>query len=218
MNNLADQEAIRQQLEAGFPQFEKALKEEIIQKGTLVQFPAGQELMHPGQYIRSTLLIAEGHVKLYREQEESEFFVYQLDPGMACALSMICAAKQEKSNLLAKTVDDVTAIILPITVMDNWMQQYKSWYYFVLDTYRKRFEEILEVVDNIAFKSMDERLEFYLRREVQHSQSNTLDITHQQIASDLNSSREVISRLLKKMEQQGKLSLGRNQILMRAAG
>ncbi len=218
MSNLADKETLRQYLDAAFPRFEKELKEEIVAKGALVHFPAGQELMRPGQYIRSTLLVAEGHVKLYREQEESEFFVYQLDPGMACALSMICAAKQERSNLLAKTIDDVTAIVLPITVMDNWMQQYRSWYYFVLETYRRRFEELLEVIDNIAFKSMDERLEFYLRREVRHSGSGTLGTTHQQIATDLNSSREVISRLLKKMEQQGKLTLARNQIVMRTTG
>ena len=96
--------------------------------------------------------------------------------------------------------------------MDDLMTGYKSWYYFVLETYRSRFHELLEVVDNIAFSSMDERLEFYLKNQVKLSKTSDLAITHQQIATDLNSSREVISRLLKKMEQKGMLTMARNTI------
>ena len=92
------------------------------------------------------------------------------------------------------------------------MTGYKSWYYFVLETYRSRFEELLLVVDSIAFRSMDERLEFYLKNQQKLLNNDEIAITHQQIATDLNSSREVVSRLLKKMEQRGMLRLGRNTI------
>jgi CRP/FNR family transcriptional regulator len=95
------------------------------------------------------------------------------------------------------------------------MREHRSWYYFVLETYRNRFEELLSVIDNIAFKNMDERLEWYLRREAEKS-GNSLNIKHQQIANDLNTSREVVSRLLKKMEKEGLLVLNRNLIEWKA--
>jgi CRP/FNR family transcriptional regulator len=96
--------------------------------------------------------------------------------------------------------------------MDALMKEYKSWYYFVLETYRSRFEEILTVVDAIAFKAMDERLDFYLNKQSQTLDTSTLTTTHQEIANDLSTSREVISRLLKKMEQSGKVALQRHHI------
>jgi len=97
-------------------------------------------------------------------------------------------------------------------LMDDLMNQYKSWYQFVIQTYRSRFDELIAVIDNIAFHNMDERLEFYLKRHVKNSGKNTIESSHQQIADDLNSSREVISRLLKKMEQRNLVKLYRNMI------
>jgi CRP/FNR family transcriptional regulator len=102
--------------------------------------------------------------------------------------------------------------MLPIQLMDELMNKYKSWYQFVIRTYRSRFDELLTVIDNIAFRNMDERLEFYLQRHMQATGKNQIELSHQQIAEDLNSSREVISRLLKKMEQRGLVSLHRNMI------
>lgn len=214
--NTADQHAlINSLLEDLYSQFEPGLKEVISNYATLKEFQAGQHLMSPGQYIKSTMLIISGLIKLYREDEEgNEFFIYHLGPGDACALSMICAAKQEKSQLLAITVEATTALLIPVELMDSLMQQYRSWYYFVLETYRRRFEELLEVTDSIAFKSMDERLEFYLRNQQKVFNTKELPLSHQQIANDLNSSREVISRLLKKMEQRGLLRLGRNTVFI----
>jgi len=196
-----------------FARFEPSLKDKLLSMSTLKRFKAGEMLMQPGQYFRSTMLITEGRVKLYRQGDEGdEFFMYYLEPGSACALSMVCAAKQETSEIMAKAVEDTTAILVPIALMDQLMRDYKSWYYFVLETYRSRFEELLTVIDNIAFKSMDERLEFYLKNQYTKSKTRQLNITHQEIANDLNSSREVISRLLKKMEQKGDLLLHRNYI------
>ncbi len=196
-----------------FPRFEPALKERLIASCSVKKFPAGEVLMSPGQYFRSTMLIVEGRVKLYRQGDEgNEFFLYYIEPGGACALSMICAAKQERSEIMAKAVEDTVALLIPLQLMDELMRDYKTWYYFVLETYRNRFEELLTLVDNIAFKSMDERLEFYLKQQSQKLGTNQLNITHQEIANDLSTSREVISRLLKKMEQRGDLLLHRNYI------
>ena len=196
-----------------FPQFEDGLKNIIIENATLKEVAAGDLIMRSGQYFHSTMLVVKGRIKIYREGDDgNEFFMYYLDPGNSCALSMICAAKNETSQILAKAIEDSVLISVPLKLMDELMIQYKSWYYFVLETYRSRFEELLVVIDNIIFKGMDERLEFYLKNEIKKNNSKRIEITHQDIANDLNSSREVISRLLKKMEQQQKLNLYRNYI------
>lgn len=138
--------------------------------------------------------------------------MYYIEPGNACALSMICAARNQASEITAVAVEDTQVIQVPLEIMDDLMREYKSWYYFVLETYRSRFEELLVVIDQIAFKHMDERLEHYLFNQFNEYNSRRLEITHQQIANDLSSTREVISRLLKKMEQNGKIKLHRNEI------
>ena len=187
---------------------------EDIEKNAVIQdFKAGDVIMRTGQYIKNTVLVISGRIKIYREDDNGgEFFMYYLQPGQACAISMICATKNETSQIMAKVVEDVELIMVPLPLMDKWMMQHRSWYEFVIETYRSRFEEVLDVVDNIAFKAMDERLVFYLKRHQEVSNTKVLNLSHQEIAIELNTSREVISRLLKKMEQRGLLKLHRNQI------
>lgn len=195
-----------------FPSFDRSLAEFIAEKAEIKNFQEGTILMKTGQYFKSSMLIVKGRVKLYREGDDgNEFFMYFLEPGMACALSMICATRNETSEITAVAVEDVELIMIPIQFMDQLMTDFKSWYYFVLETYRSRFEELLTVIDNIAFKNMDERLEWYLKQQAEQS-GNEIMLTHQQIANDLNSSREVISRLLKKMEKNNRVILHRNSI------
>ena len=200
------------QLKQLFPNLEEGLYKEIIKHGTIKEVKAGETLLKVGQTIRSTMLILNGLVKLYREDNDGkEFFIYHLDAGQACSLSMVCAAKHETSEVLAKALTDATVLAIPLEYMDQWMSKYKSWYQFVITSYRNRFEELLKTIDAIAFTGMDERLEYYLKKQVEKL-GNNLKITHQEIANDLNSSREVISRLLKKMEAKSWLVIHRNSI------
>ena len=202
----------KENLKILFPNLEEGLYNEIVNHGTIKQVKAGETLLKVGQTIRSTMLIIDGLVKLYREDDEGkEFFIYHLNAGQACSLSMVCAAKHETSEVLAKALTDATVLAIPLEYMDKWMSKYKSWYQFVITSYRNRFEELLKTIDAIAFTGMDERLEYYLKKQVEQLGSN-LKITHQEIANDLNSSREVISRLLKKMEAKGWLVIHRNSI------
>ncbi|HTL08131.1 MAG TPA: Crp/Fnr family transcriptional regulator [Chitinophagaceae bacterium] len=195
-----------------FPTLEEDLLHEMNEQGSLKQLKAGETLLRVGQTIRSIMLIIEGLVKLYREDEEgNEFFIYYLDAGQACSLSMVCATKHETSEVLAKAMTNATVLSLPLELMEQWMSKYKSWYQFVIMSYRSRFDELLKTIDAIAFSTMDERLEFYLKRQVD-KMGNTLKITHSEIAADLNSSREVITRLLKKMEAKHWLITDRNSI------
>ncbi|WP_298301760.1 Crp/Fnr family transcriptional regulator [Hydrotalea sp.] len=196
-----------------FPQLEPALLQEIEANSILKTIPADEILIRTGQYIKSALLVVEGTLKIFRENEDGgEFLMYYLQPGEACAISLVCASKMEASKVMVKSVEESVIMMVPIQLMDQWMSKYKSWYYYVLETYRNRFEELLLLIDHIAFRNMDERLIFYLKRYSKAHKSNQINLSHQQIADELNSSREVISRLLKKLEQKKLLSLSRNTI------
>lgn len=196
-----------------YPQFDDALKQAIASKAVVKQFKSGDEMMRSGQYLKSTMLVTKGRVKLFTNGEDGEeFFMYYLEPGQACALSFVCAARNRKSDLEAIAIEDVEAIMIPIELMDDLMIKHKSWYYFVIESYRTRYQEVLDALRSVAFHGMDERLEYYLIKQKNAYQSNTLNLTHEQIANDLNSSRVVISRLLKQMENDGKVKLLRNAI------
>lgn len=200
-------------LKAIFPQFDDNLLQYLEDIGQVVEVAEGEMLMRTGQYFKQSLLLLDGRVKVYREGEDGEeFFLYYLEPGNACALSIICATKNETSEVKAKAVTPVKALAIPLQFLDGLMKDYRQWYYFVLETYRTRFEELLQVIDQIAFHSMDEKLEFYLKRQFDTLKSTAISVTHQQIADDLNSSREVVSRLLKKLESQKRIIISRNEI------
>jgi CRP/FNR family transcriptional regulator len=161
------------------------------------------------------MLITKGRVKIYTNGEEGEdYFMYFLEPGQACAMSFICAARNKKSELEAIAAEDTEAIFIPIELLDSLMLKYKSWYYFVLENYRSRFQELLDSLRSVAFQSMDERLEYYLLKQKNTYNTNELHLTHEQIANDLNTSRVVVSRLLKQMENNKRLKLNRNSIIL----
>lgn len=196
-----------------FPSFEPELVDSMSENADIKEFQAGQLMMKTGQNIRSTMLITRGLVKIFREDADgNEFFMYYLQPGQACALSMICATRQETSQIMARAMTDAESISIPLEYMDKWMTQYKSWYHFVLESYRSRFEELLITVDHIAFRNMDERLLFYLKKQKETVKSNRLYLSNTEIASDLNSSREVISRLMKKLADRQLIRIDRNCI------
>lgn len=204
---------ILQYLNTHFPSLDDALKAHLSEIGMLQEIPAGTVLMQQGQYIKYTVLVLEGRIKLYREGEDiGEFFMYYLEPGDACAISMVCVASGKASEVMAKAVEDSVALMIPVRYMEALMKDYKSWYQFVIESYRRRFEEVLSVLDSTVFKNMDERLLSYIRSQAAKLGTQELKLTHQEIATDLNSSREVVSRLLKKMEQKGIVRLNRNSI------
>ncbi|MHA6247219.1 Crp/Fnr family transcriptional regulator [Pontibacter sp. CAU 1760] len=199
-------------LHKAFPQLEQPLLEEIMRESTLKELEEGEEAMRTGQFIKSTILLLSGLLKVYREDDEgNEFLMYYLEPGNACALSMMCTAKNEKSQIMAKAVSDAEIILIPSHLSESWLAKYKTWHNFVIASYRQRFDELLQTLDSIAFKGLDERLLFYLKRHVKVS-GNEIKLSHQQIAYELNSSREVISRLLKKLEQTGAITLHRSYL------
>jgi len=196
-----------------FSQFEPELAKKIQQVGTIRKFKADNYLMKTGQSIRSAVLVLDGIIKVFREDEEgNEVFMYNLHPGEACAISMTCAARHLNSQIMAKALVDTEVLSIPAELMDEWASKYKSWYQFVLETYRSRFEELLDTLDQIAFHNLDERLLWYLKQHQKSFQSNLIKVSFTEIAMELNSSREVISRLMKKLAEKGFIHIHKNQI------
>jgi len=208
---------IRDLLKQHFPGFTDAeFLKEIEESVEIKEIPAGETLMEVGQYITSIPLLVSGHFKVLREDEDgNELFLYHIYPGQACAISFVCSSNERISQIRAEAMDDCKVLLVPVGHMDVWMAQHRNWYQFVLSTFRSRFDELLKTVDSIAFHRMDERLLEYLRKNVEVTGDPVIHTTHQDIAYELNSSREVISRLLKKLEQKGIIKLGRNQILLK---
>lgn len=200
-----------------FPQIaEAALQQSILDHGRLYTFQEGEVIMDIGQYVKIVPLVLKGLIKVSREDEEGrELFLYYLHPGDSCTMSFTCCMMNKKSEI--RTVAEEKTILLgvPIRFMDEWMTKYQSWKNFVMQSYDNRMMELVKTIDSIAFKKMDERLMEYLEAKADALQSKELQVTHQDIAFDLNASREAISRLLKKMEKEGMLTLGRNKINLR---
>jgi len=196
-----------------FPLFEAKLLQEIEVNAEIIEFEEGEDLIKSGQNIKYTMLIKKGLVKIYREDENgNEIFMYHLEPGQACAISILCAVQNKTSEIKATAVKPTEVYAIPVHLVEQWMKEYKSWYQFILSTYRSRFEELLNTIDAIAFKNMDERLVMYLKKHSEISNNKTITVTHAQIAAELTTSREVVSRLLKKLAERGLIKVNRQNI------
>ncbi|MBS1928438.1 MAG: Crp/Fnr family transcriptional regulator [Ferruginibacter sp.] len=206
-------DSIEKLLSAHFPQLEPELIAEMSEKGDFREIKEGEPFIHSGQNIRSAILVIEGLVKIYREDDEGhEFFMYYLDPGKACALTLLCSLRQETSAVMAKAEINSTLLFIPLQSVDSWMRKYSSWNQFALGSYRERFEELLQTIDHIAFRNMDARLVFYLKRQQEKMGTDSIPFSFTQVAQDLNSSREVISRLMKKLSENGLIRYTRNMV------
>lgn len=201
------------ELEFHFPTLEKQLIHEMSTIAEIKTLNAGEVLMRSGQNIRSALLVIDGLIKIYREDKDgNEFFMYYLDAGKACAISLVCALGMQQSELTAKAIRESTVVSIPVNIVNDWMGKYKSWAQFAVSTYRERFEELLETIDHIAFRNLDERLIFYLRRHRAQFKTEKIFLSFTEIGQDLNSSREVISRLMRKLADRGIVTLHRSHI------
>lgn len=193
--------------------FEPELLAEIQKTGTYKEIPEGSKLVDIGQYVKVMPLLISGVVKVIREDVEgNEIFLYFLEQGDTCAMTMTCCIGHTKSKVKAIAETDTSLIMIPVQKIGKWTSQYRTWRAFLFETYHNRFMEVLETIDNIAFSKMDERLLRYLNDKVKVTQSDLIQTTHQQIAKDLNTSRVVISRLLKNLEHKNGVELGRNSI------
>lgn len=193
--------------------FEKALIEEIVSVSKLVEIKEGNVLIDIGKYIKMMPLLISGVIKVMREDfNAGELLLYFLEKGDTCAMTLACCMGDKKSEIRAVVENDGLVAMIPVSKMEEWLGKYKTWRAFVFESYNNRFNELLSAIDNIAFMQMGERLESYLSEIAKVNNSTIIRKTHQEIAAELNSSRVVISRLLKALENEGKILLSRNHI------
>ncbi|WP_299763163.1 Crp/Fnr family transcriptional regulator [uncultured Dokdonia sp.] len=193
--------------------FEATLLEEISRVGTFKEIPEGFKMIEIGQYVKSMPLLISGAIKILRDDSDGdELLLYFLEKGDTCAMTLSCCLGETKSQIRAIAETDTKLIMVPIEKMETWTATYKSWRNFVFESYHTRLMEMLETIDSIAFLKMDERLLKYLKDKSKVNDSSIIHSTHQEIAYELHTSRVVISRLLKNLENQGKIELHRNSI------
>lgn len=193
--------------------FEDELLEEINEVGIVKEVKSGEELIRIGQYMTAMPLLLDGVIKVMREDKEGfELLLYFLEKGETCAMTLSCCTATAVSEIRAVAETDSTLVMIPVEKMEVWISKYKSWRNFVFDSYHNRLMEVLETIDNIAFKKMDQRLLKYLKNKAKYYENSEIKTTHQDIAYDLHTSRVVVSRLLKQLEKENRIVLQRNSI------
>ncbi|MCX2744058.1 Crp/Fnr family transcriptional regulator [Mangrovivirga sp. M17] len=210
---MVEERLIRQYL----PQFnDNDLIEELSNNANYVELNAGDILIEPGQYIKMIPIILEGAIKVMRTDDQGhELFLYYLEPKETCAVSLTCCRAQRSSEIKAVAETDVKMLTVSSSLHEELGNKYRQWKEYIAGTYQSRFEEVLKVIDDIAFKRMDERLLNYLLVKRKQLNSNEIATTHQSIANELGTSREVVSRLLKTLEKKKWIELTRNKIFIR---
>ena len=193
--------------------FDSKLIAEIEAVGKVATYKSNDIIIDIGQDLKHIPLLLSGNIKILREDAEgNELLIYFLEAGETCTMSLTCCMGTSKSKIRAVAEKDSTLIMIPVEKMQSWFHNNYSWRNFILESYQSRFNEMLEAIDSIAFMKMDERLYRYLINKSELYNSKTLKIKHQDIAEDLHTSRVVISRLLKQLENEKKIKLSRSKI------
>ena len=193
--------------------FDSELLQKISEVASIMLFDKNDIIIDIGESLKQIPLLINGNIKVFREDKNGEeLLLYVLESGNTCAMSLTCCMAKSASKIRGVADEDTSVIMIPLKYMQLWFNSNQSWRNFILESYQERFDEMLETIDSIAFLKMDARLYKYLTDKVKLTASTTLNITHQEIAEDLHTSRVVISRLLKQLENEEKIKLGRHKI------
>ncbi len=198
--------------------FEPQLIQEIQQFGIFQTFKEGDLIMDYGKYVRMMPIILKGTVKVYRlDEKENEILLYYLSSNESCSMAYSCCLEAKKSEVKAVAEDNVELIAIPHVKLDDWLCAYPSWKNYIMRSFNERFIELLKSIESIAFHKLDERLIGYLKEKQRLSGSSVIKASHGLIADELATSRVVISRLLKQLENDKKIILYRNEIKLLAS-
>jgi CRP/FNR family transcriptional regulator, anaerobic regulatory protein len=199
------------------PEFKASagITEELKKIGTVKHLAEGDLLFHEQSYVQSIPVILKGSVRVYQTDDDyREVLLYYLKPGDTCIMSVLGGLFNHKNKLKAVANEESEVLLLPVSQAGKLIKNHPEWIEYIFRTYYQRFNELLDVVNAVAFKKMDERLMQYLTRKSNLTGSKIIEITHEELANELATARVVISRLLKQMEKEKLLELGRNRITL----
>lgn len=191
------------------------LNKKLTDYGFNKAFSEGDLILNENAYIKAIPIVIEGSVKVMRTDEDGrEILLYYIKPGESCIMSLLGGMHEGTSKIKAIAEEDTEILFIPIDKISALIKEFPEWLEYIFRLYHKRFEELLEVVNAVAFKKMDERLLNFIKKKCELINSRILHLTHEQIANELGTARVVISRLLKQMEEEKLVSLGRNKITL----
>lgn len=191
------------------------MKDKLYEMGTIKLYKEGEIIMNENSYIRAIPIVLTGSIRVMRVDEEGrEILLYYIRPGESCIMSFLGGIHSETSKVKAVAEEDVEILFIPIEKAGMLIKNNSEWLDYIFRLYHKRFEELLSVVNEVAFKKMDDRILHFLKEKQKLTGSNEISITHQELSEELGTSRVVVSRLLKQMEGEGMVKLGRNKILL----
>ena len=191
------------------------LKEKLYENSVRKEFVAGDIILNENSNIRAIPIVTRGSIRVMRtDEEDKEILLYYIKAGESCIMSFLGGMHHETSKVKAVAEENTEVLFLPMEKVTLFIKEYPEWLDYIFRLYHKRFEELLEVVNAVAFKKMDERLLNFIKKKCEHTQSKTLNVTHEQLANELGTARVVVSRLLKQMEEVGLVKLGRNKITL----
>jgi CRP/FNR family transcriptional regulator len=195
---------------------ESELLEEMAEVAKIRETATDEVVVHVGDQLQMIPIVIEGSIKISRESENGdELLLYYMEGGDTCAMSLQCCTRKIDSQIKATSMEPSFLLMFPSENMERWLDNYKSWRQFILNSYHSRMIELMESIDAIAFMNLDQRLLKYLSDQAKILGSLEINHTHQQVADDLHSSRVVISRLLKQLETKGEIRLQRNKIILK---
>lgn len=201
-----------QQIHKQFPSFEPDLVGDFQSVAEVKRCKKGEFIIQQGQYFKSSLILLDGVAKVLRSNSNGGFFMHFVKGGDALSLSLMYGNRQQVSEVSLMAVEDTTYAVFPLSCMDKWMVQYPGWYNYILDLLRQRIGDLLRTIDNLVFMNLNERLIIYLKTYSSALRSKNIPLTRTEIAREFNSSREVITRLLKQLALKGRVIMHRHYI------
>ena len=187
------------------PHLRDDLITEIVSVAIFKEIPSGSTILRAGQYVKVIPIVTEGLIKVFSRHEDKDLLLYYIQPNESCIMSFSASLKNEPSRVYAITEEDTSAILLPVEKIDQWIRQFPDFNSIFFQLYNLRYSELLETISDLLFNKMDQRLYDYLKKKHQLTGKNPLKISHRQIANDMGTAREVISRVMKRLEGEGKV-------------
>ena len=192
-------------LESRFPFLDQGILQELSEKSMLMEIEEGVEIMKEGQYVKMVPLVVEGLVKVFSRYEEKELLLYYIRPSEGCIMSFIAGLKDQPSRIFAITEEPTTLALLPSQYLEHWIKTFPRFNLMFYDLYNLRYADMLETIHHLVFEKLDQRIVEYLKVKATVMNVPSVDVRHHEIAKELGTSREVITRVLRKLEKENKI-------------